>query len=196
MTAARASGRRRGDRFTEADRLEVRNAVTADYLIGPVDQIARDMERKWGIDRLPDLVSPELAQRFGSQREKFMVAITAVPPNLDDIAEQARRMANAYRALDAEAERIGAPKADPSVWQFEVDGKRCGVVRDGAMLEAAAEANPHLRLYSLDEIARILALDSLRLVAATKDAFPGAHVASVKPQRSRVAVELEDEIPW
>jgi hypothetical protein len=42
------------------------NEVACDLALGGLDRMAREMDRKWVVDRLPDLVSPEMAAKYGS----------------------------------------------------------------------------------------------------------------------------------
>ena len=45
------------------------------HSIMPVDEIAARLELKWGCDRLPGLVSPDTASRFGSAKAKLDTGI-------------------------------------------------------------------------------------------------------------------------
>ena len=47
------------------------NEVACDLALGSLDRMAREMDRKWGVDRLPDLVSPEMAAKYGSAMGKL-----------------------------------------------------------------------------------------------------------------------------
>lgn len=193
--------RRRPDRLLQADMANVAQAIASDYAAAPADRIANEMARKWGEDKLPELVGhlphPKggtLAEKFGAQVEAFERALNERPYNPEAVAAEARRMANAYRYLDGEAERIGAPRANPEAWEIEIGGQPAAILRDGAMYAAYAASNPGRRVYTLDEVARILALDSLALANACKDTFPGATVTGVRPRQSATAEALEDDI--
>ena len=191
MTAARRA-QRRPDRLLGTDALAVQGELTMLHLIAPADGLAREMEAKWGRDRLPELVTPELAARFGSQREKFERAYLA--RDMDTLAVETPRMCNAWRALDRAAEEAGASRLPPDVWEFDVDGKPCAIVRDSAYADQWLKAHPHVRVYTLDEIARILSAEYLRLVNATKDAFPGATVTAAR--KTPMGELIDDEVPF
>ena len=45
--------------------------------LAPLDRIAADMERTWGVDRLIGLVSPDTAHRFAQAKRKLDLAIRA-----------------------------------------------------------------------------------------------------------------------
>ena len=70
-----------------------------------LDEVATTMERRWGIDRLPLLVDPELRLRFDRQREKLNQAVAADNPDIIKI--QAEGMARAWQALDNAATAAG-----------------------------------------------------------------------------------------
>ncbi len=63
--------RQRGKRQKKSDIIlhgnQSKDAIMCDYALGPVDRMANQMDQKWGIDRLPELVSVELAQKYGRQ---------------------------------------------------------------------------------------------------------------------------------
>ncbi len=164
--------------------------VACDFALGPFDTAARNSERKWGINRLEGLVSPETAAKYGSAIGKLNAAMEA-----NDPAEVATRVAVCIRgltAMDAEATAAGHQTIVPDAWEFQIDGKTCAVLRDDAAWPAYSAARPGVRVYSIREVAT--ALDAYgQTVAAVKDAFPGAEVKAV---RSPLAQALDDEIPF
>lgn len=193
MTARRQA--RRPDRLLGTAALDTPGEMTMLHLIAPADRLAREMETKWGRDRLPELVTPDLAMRFGSQREKFERAVAT--RDMDALAIETPRMCNAWRALDAAAETAGHTLHPATVWEFDIDGRPAAIVRsDDAGATAWAAEHPGTRVWTLDEITRVLGAEYLRLVNTTKDLFPGATVTAVKASRSDLAEQLDDEIPF
>ena len=66
-----------------------------------VDIVARGMEMKWGVDRLPRLVSKELRDKFKTQKNAFDEAIMSNDAHrIERVGEAMRR---AWVALDAAA---------------------------------------------------------------------------------------------
>ena len=69
----------RPQRHHKGDRLMHSGAkpeeVACDFALGPFDTAARDTERKWGINRLEGLVSPETAAKYGSAIGKLNAAL-------------------------------------------------------------------------------------------------------------------------
>lgn len=183
-------------RHNKGDRLMYSGAkpeeVACDFALGPFDTAARDMERKWGINRLEGLVSPETAARYGSALGKLNAALDA-----NDPAEVAVRVAVCIRgmaAMDAEATAAGHQPITPDAIEIEVDGVTCAVLRDDAAWPAYHATRPGVRTYSLREVANALAAYG-QTVGAIKDAFPGATVVAVR-KPTPLESELNDTIPF
>lgn len=186
----------RPQRHHKGDRLMHSGAkpedVACDFAMAPFDRAARDAERKWGINRLEGLVSPETAARYGSALGKMNAAMDAGDP-----AETATRAAVCIRgltAMDAEAIAAGHQPIKAEAWEFDMDGKTCAVLRDDAAWPAYAAERPGVRVYSLREVSNALAAYG-QTVAAVKDASPGARVTAVR-ERTQLEKELNDEVPF
>lgn len=186
----------RPQRFNKGDRLMHSGIkpqeVACDFALGPFDTAARDMERKWGVNRLEGLVSPETAARYGSALGKLNAAMEA-----NDPAEVAARVGVCIRgmaAMDAEAAAAGHQPIKAEAWEFDMDGKTCAVLRDDAAWPAYAAERPGVRIYTLREVANALAAYG-GMVASVKDAFAGAQVTAVR-QRTPLETELDDEVPF
>lgn len=174
--------------------------VEADYLVShallPFDQRGREMDRKWGADRLPALVPPEMAQRWASRMHALDAAIRGNDPKA--VAAEVALCLRGFAAMDATAEAAGAEKATPNCIVHEVDGFTFGILRDERMWHAAQDAFPDVRFYTLREVGLALQLLDATGVGAVKQAFPGAEVVSMPkpPPRSKLAKELDDDIPF
>lgn len=186
-------------RKTKFDRLMNPGATSAelrcDYAVAPFDRVALDMERLWGIDRLPELVGPELAERFG----RAMAHLNECMNNHDSVATAAaaENCIKGLRALDAEARRLGHQPVTPEVWFIEQEGHRFGIIRDVSEWPPVAAAHPGVTLYTLREVANALLAhrSALPTIAAVKASFPGAEIAAVR-QRTETEEYLDDELPF
>lgn len=169
-------------------------AVRCDYAVAPVDQRARQMDRKWGVDRLPELVSPVTAQKFGSALARLNAALDAADP--DETLARAAVVIRGLDAMDAEAEAAGAPKASAHVIQAEVDGWRFGILTDAAFWPAAQDAHPGLTLFSLREIATILRAAQMHhpMIEEAKK-IGGAEIIDIKPRLDSAFWDHGDDIP-
>lgn len=169
--------------------------LRCDYAVAPFDRVALDMERLWGIDRLPELVGPVMAERFGRAMAHLNDCM-----NAEDAEATAAAAANCIKglhAMDAEARRLGHVPVTPDVWFIEVDGKRVGLIRDVSEWPPVAAAHPGVTLYTMREVAIALEAhkNALPTIAAVKASFPGAQIAAVR-QRSDTEEYLDDQIPF
>lgn len=183
MTAAKRPPYRqkKADRLLTPGSDRSPEAIRCDYAVAPVDQRARQMDKKWGVDRLPELVSPVTAQKFGSALARLNAALDATDP--DEALARAAVVIRGLDAMDAEAEAAGAPQASPHVIQAEVDGWRFGILTDAAFWPAAQEAHPGLTLFSLREIAvamRTMQMHHPMIEEAKK--IGGAEIIAIKPK--------------
>lgn len=188
-------------RHKKADRLTWPHSsgdeIACDHALGPVDHVAREMDAKWGIDRLPDLVSVETATRFGVAVGALNAAVEA--RDVDATRQNAENVIRAYRFLDAEAERLGSPKADTRVWEVNVDGVNVGIMADGVAWQPIKSLRPDLLLYSMREVAMALKAYGFtgEVMKAVKEEFPNSKVTTIKPKvPANYDAELDDEIPF
>lgn len=168
--------------------------IEAEYATKPFDRMARDMDMKWGVNRLPSLVGADMAQKFGKAVAHLNAMIDAGKP-----AEARAAAENAMRglaAMDAAAEASGAAKADPRILEFEIDGFKGGILHDDDAWPAAQAARPDLRLYSLREVAVALRAATPPAVDAIKAAFPGAQIVSITDRQRDNADIGHDFIPF
>ena len=186
----------RPNRHHKGDRLMHSGAkpedVACDFALGPFDTAARATERKWGINRLEGLVSPETAARYGSALGKLNAAMDSNDPA--EVAVRAGVCIRGMAAMDAEATAAGHQPIIPEAWEFEIDGKTCALLRDDAAWPAYSTERPGVRVYTMREVTNALEAYG-ETVAAVKDAFPGSVVTAVR-KPTALEVELEDQIPF
>lgn len=178
------------------------NAMEIWHALAPLDETARMMEQKWGIERLPCLVSEQTAAKFGAAREHLDALLGANDEGAGDVGQIAAACANlrkGWLALDAEATAAGATAFDPIGWSMMVDGHPCVIVRDPAAAGHIQAQDRHRTVYTLEEIANIVGAfrrtKAWAGVEEAKAAFPGAAV-SVGPPRSELGKAMDDEIPF
>lgn len=162
-----------------------------------LDEVASRMERKWGVGRLPRLVSVDLAERFWRQKGKLDDAITdeATGGSVANVEHEAGRMVNAWMALDAAAEAAGAdPAAGGYMTARLSDGRSLVVCVDLEGMGHFMGQNPDrsASVWTMDEIAKVL--EGFDLVLRTKHLFEGAVVEDVRPA-SRVNWARGDSLP-
>jgi len=151
--------------------------LTGQAHIDGADQLAREMELKWGSGRLRLLVSPELREKFDRQRYLFNQAIWH--GDLEAVRVQSARMVSAWQALDKEAIHLGQPKLSPVCWEVRLeDGTVAAIVPKDVYAHAVVAEGRKLVVYTMDEIGRLLS--HYPQIAKAKEVFPGATVEAVR----------------
>jgi len=151
--------------------------IAGQAAINGTDQVAVTMEQKWGVGRLPLLVSTELREKF--YRQDYLLNQAIWHGDLEAVRTQAARMASAWRALDGAAEAAGAEPLSPEVWEVALeDGTVVALVRSQEEARAVTAEGRKMAVYTLEEIGRMLS--NYRAVTEAKVAFPGASVTAVR----------------
>ncbi len=169
-----------------------RDAIMCDYALAPVDRLAIEMDEKWGIDMLPELVSVETAQKYGSAVAKMNAAVE--DGDVEECKLRCEVVIRGLKAMDAEAERLGAQRASTDVWEVEIEGKLFGIMKDGRAWRTIKKQRPELELLTLREVG--LAYSWFRdnwageLEKAAKQSFPGAEMIDIKGKT------FDDPIPF
>lgn len=169
--------------------------MMTDMAVAPMDRLAEQMDRTWGIDMLPELVSPATAAKYGSAMAKLNAALAANDPAETQL--RAEVVMRGLHAMDAEAKQLGAQPASTEVWEVELNGKVVGIMRDARNWKAIKANRPNLELVTLREVAVALAAWQQTVPAeyerAIKASFGDeAEVVGFKPGQQ----ELDDPIPW
>lgn len=170
------------------------DAAAIDAVLARLDTEARRCEGRWGVERLPLLVPPEMAAKFGSAQAKLNAAIEAA--DVAAVVERAAIMLRGWQSLDAwasEAVNLDVER-DEGVWGYLHSGKPYKVVleRSKAHREASRATDPALVVTVSELLTCWEAMMDRSPVAAAKAAFPGASVTVVR----RKSAVLDDEIPF
>lgn len=155
-----------------------------------LDDVVSDLERRWGFERLPRLVTPELRERFVAAQDMHRQATMAG----EDMAEMDAMMIRAWRALEAEALKIGHTSLPPAVVTWQADEPERGTIclclddeHAQALLARAKLEGVNIETWTLAEVGRVVAKASP--LAEVKQAFP---MATVQGKRKAMP---QDEIP-
>jgi hypothetical protein len=188
----RPTRQRKADRMIHAGISQ--EEIQCDYALGPFDRMAFDMDKKWGVDMLVELVSPETAQKYGSAMAKLNAAIDAQDPAM--VAARAAVCMRGMQAMDAEATAAGKQPASDDVWILAFNGKQVGLLKNGRAWQRVQAAHPNLQLVTENDV--ILALEALeasklgQMKAMIEGSFPQAEVTGFKFKKEG----LEDAIPF
>lgn len=168
--------------------------IQCDYAIAPFDRMAHDMDKKWGVDVLPEIVSPETAAKYGSAMAKLNAAIDAADPAM--VAARAAVCIKGMQVMDAEATAAGKQPASDDVWVLSFQGKSVGLLKDGRAWQKVKDKHPNIEVITENDV--ILALEFYaqskfgEMQAIIKGNFPQAEVVRFKVKNE----SLEDDIPF
>jgi hypothetical protein len=166
------------------------NEIKADLSLAPFDAAVREMDKRWGVDRLPELVSVESAAKWGRAMAGLNAAIDAQDP--DKVKFWVEICLRGLTAMDAEAVSLGRLVSDPMIWEHEYEGQVYGIIEDGRAWPAAYAKRPGIAIHTMREVAVALHEHRNGLVNAVKLAFPGAEVKAVR----RAPQDLEDDFDF
>ena len=174
-----------------------RDADKCRAALATYDAEVRAREIKWGVDRLPLLVEPELRDRFWAQMELLNKAIAK--GSGVDVEETVAATVRGIQALERRAIELGAEPVSGEVWEETTpQGYVVAVCRDGASIAKIRDQGRIDRVYTMSEIAAIVeGWEESRTGEMTnkvKSLFPGAQIETVKPKPADL--ELDDEIPF
>jgi hypothetical protein len=158
-------------------------------MAGALDTLVAGLEREWGFDRLPRLVSPETRERFVSAQDMHRQATMAG----EDMAELDAMMMRAWRALEAEARAGGYEPLPGPLLTVQADEPERGTIcicqddtHAQAVLARAKAEGWNAEAWTVEEVGRVL--KGASPIAEIKAAFPKAKVV-------RKGQLIEDEIP-
>lgn len=165
-------------------------SVRCDMSLAPFDRAAREIEKRWGIDRLPELVSLESADKWARALAGLNEAIWAEDP--DKVKFWVEVCLRGLKAMDEEAVKLGRAISDPDIWEYEYEGTIFGIIQDGREWPAAYAKRPNIAIHTMREVAIALHEHRNGLVNAVKLSFHGAEVQRVRSKPG----DLEDEIDF
>lgn len=166
-----------------------------DGALKPLDALASEMEARWGVGRLQELVSPATAAKFQSAKHKLDLAIA--DGGVGEVIKRAGVLMRGWQALEQEAIDAGNKPMPADVWIASVgdeNGKPAVQYAIAKNNSDASLAQSGLVVYTLPEVARIIRAfnDGLLCHAdAVKAAFPKAVITDVRPKEV-----VEDDVPF
>jgi len=164
--------------------------VRCDLALGPFDAAVRAMDRKYGVDMLMEIVSPESADKWARAMNGLNDAIQNDNP--DKTRAWVEVCLRGLKAMDDEAVKSGQPISDPMIWEYKYEDTTYGIIEDGRHWPAAYDKRPGLVIFNMREVAMAMHERRNGLVDAVKLAFPGAEVTGVR----RVKQEMDDVIDF
>lgn len=176
-----------------ADSIEQAAAMEA---VAALDRVAAELERQWGVGRLPTLVDGETAAKFGERLFQFDDALAR--RDWQAVREIAPRLAKGWAVLDRLARQAGHVTQDTAgTWIVTSDsGTGYQVWPSDAEAGAAAKAagqGGDVRHIGMPELLRVW--EAFPTVNSIREAFPGATVTAA---RAAAPVDFTngDEVPF
>jgi len=167
--------------------------VRCDMVLAPFDKACREMDIRWGVNVLPEIVSVESADKWAKAMAGLNAAIASEDP--DKVKFWVEICLRGLTAMDAEAVSLGRPVSDPMIWEHEYEGQVYGIIADGREWPAAYAKRPGIAIFSMREVAVALQAHKNVVVNAAKLAFPGAEVVAIR-QKKRHDDDLNDPIDF
>jgi len=156
-------------------------------VIDGVDQVASEMEAKWGVGRLELLVDDELRTKFRRQLERFNDAIQGY--DLERVRQTGGGMRRAWEALDKAAAIVGAKQLDPEVWEIAMpDGKVIAFCKTMPEAFHVARAGRYIDVWTVEEVARLI--EKFPEIALAKETFPGALIKSARSKHISEPIDV------
>lgn len=179
-----------------AERRERLTFETIQAAIAPVDALQTETDRRWGIDALPALVTPELAAKFGKARSLLNDAIRQRDEKL--VLKYSETVLRGLRALEQAARDAGhSPQPPEIIHRRDARGNAWQIVTEPKQYDRAiAETGDPIQTVTIEELlCSYIAVRerSNKLIDKVKAEYPGAVVTAAKISDP---VEHNDEIPF
>jgi hypothetical protein len=141
-----------------------------------LDGVQVEYESRWGVGKLPTLISPELKEKWDRQIDKLFKAKDE--NRINDVIGLVDGCIRAYAIMEAEALARGHKFHDAEMWDVKHpdSGKVYRIVKNN--YDAGISLNDGALVYTLQEVARIL--ESTQSIDAVKSVFPDAKVVKIE----------------
>lgn len=167
---------RKNDRILHA--ATTKAEIECDLILAPLQREIERLDGKYGYDRLPLLISPDTAAKWGKACGGLHEAVEARD------AEKVRAWVivclRGLAAMEAEADLNPDNILPPDIWDCHDDEGAFCIIRDHRRHEQATRLRPGRRVYTTREVAVALRALSTSLVDTVKDLFPGAEISATK----------------
>lgn len=157
--------------------------------IAKLDEAARGMELKWGVDRLQRLVAADLAAKFGRQLDAMNAAIES--GTADEAVAQVEACERGWLYLDKVAAEAGAAPLRPDIFEVRLSDGRVAAIC-ASHYDASAVAGRYVEVWSVEELARII--EAYPAISKAKQSFPGVTVEAVRTKAPKG--RFDDPIPF
>jgi hypothetical protein len=164
------------------------------YALAPLDEAIRAADKEWGVDRLPGLVSPETAAKWGLAIAQLNTATQT--GTVEDVTARVGVCLRGLAKLAEEAEARGAQRSSPQTWEMsDGDQFKCAILRDGRDWPNLKASRPDLLFFTEQEVINALKAWQAAIPAleSIKAHFPDAKITRT---RSKMEELVDDEINY
>jgi len=157
-----------------------------------LDQIQIEYEARWGVAKLPTLISPELREKWEGQLQKVFKA--KEENRLQDLMALVDGCARAYKIMEDEAMSRGHKPYECEMWDIKHPdtGQVYRIVKNN--YDAGIAPKDNALVYTREEVARIL--ESKSLMNHVKNVFPDSTVVKVFKTEKEDESFFNDNIPF
>lgn len=140
-----------------------------------LDQVAVDYESRWGVGRLEKIVSPEMLNKWESQKEKLEAAVHS--SDLSKVVALVEGSIRGWEAMEADAIRLGHKPSEPDFIEVKhpENGDVFRIIKNNYDYDNAIDGEAHV--FTLQEVARILSNHAV--IKDVKSVFPDAKVVKM-----------------
>lgn len=156
-------------------------------MIETVNVRADEINRRWGMNRLPHLVPLDWLDRFRAQKRKwetacFECAGSPKPEDRDTVRKHGEAMLRAFDKLEALAIEDGYLPEPAQHWEFLLNDETVVMlVRNRTEMSQLDPKGRTVQIWSLEEIVDII--EKFPALIKTKECFPGAEMLSLRTSR-------------
>mgnify|MGYP003350008410 CR=1 FL=1 len=143
----------------------------------PLDKLAAEMEQRWGVGRLPRLVSAETAAKFGMAMDKLKREMLL--NHAEGVAQRVPIMMRGWQALEKEALANGHKPNPEGVIGYKHEKQAWTIVVQDADLHAASLYAPEPEYVVTISELLICYEQAHKAARKAKKAFPGSRVVRV-----------------
>ncbi len=170
-------------------------AVAVQEIVDDVDEIATEMDAKWGVERVVDKCPDiNLKGRFLGQRQKFDDALLR-SDNINEIHAHAQSLINGYKALDQAAGKAGIRTAfECGYLEVLRDGRVWRFITAGTQMQPDPDDKRHVTFVVIDACVNLLLGEKNKLANEVTKTFAGTVIERVH-RKDDLNDSLDDIFP-
>jgi len=149
------------------------------------------MTKKWGLGAWMKMARPELAQKYRSARERYLNALRTREAGV--VIATCENLVKGLKVIDQEISQEHKPD-DVFYLHARIEGRNYYMVSDRMDMERVL---PLMKgkdpvVFTLEEVATVLAAKELKEAVELKNMFPGAQIQKIEYHKEHV----DDAIPF